>query len=262
MRKAAQPAPAQTAADAENATRNMPYRSRNKHPFILIGMVVWTAIYYLCFERAGYLYPTSVFLFGLLSYFNRNRHKTNLAIALGVTVVFDLLFSQLLGVPMPTGLLPILRSSHHGQSARHSARTRGCRDADASALYACRRFHRHDDQPSAGHRPVGRYRVADSGHLRHGSDHRADDAHRHLLRLHVRRRGHGDSVEHARRCRRGDDGARRLSIGEKGQSGRDAGDRRGQLVHRRHDGCDRAVLRRRAARCRRTAFRTRPNISR
>jgi putative tricarboxylic transport membrane protein len=73
---------------------------------ILIAMTAWTALYYLAFERAGYLITTSVFLLGLLLYFNRNRIKTNLAIALGVTVVFDLLFSQLLGVPMPTGFLP------------------------------------------------------------------------------------------------------------------------------------------------------------
>jgi putative tricarboxylic transport membrane protein len=77
-----------------------------RQPLILIAMTVWTALYYLAFERAGYLLATSVFLFGMLIYFNRNRLKTNLAIALGVTVVFDLLFSQLLGVPMPTGFLP------------------------------------------------------------------------------------------------------------------------------------------------------------
>lgn len=76
------------------------------HPLILIAMVGWTALYYLAFERAGYLFATTIFLFGLLLYFNRNRLKTNLAIALGVTVFFDLLFSQLLGVPMPTGFLP------------------------------------------------------------------------------------------------------------------------------------------------------------
>ena len=35
-----------------------------------------------------------------------SRKHQVLAIALGVTVVFDLLFSQLLGVPVPTGLLP------------------------------------------------------------------------------------------------------------------------------------------------------------
>lgn len=76
------------------------------HAVILIAMVAWTALYYFTFERVGYLLATSVFLFGLLTYFNRKRLKTNLAIALGVTVVFDLLFSQLLGVPMPTGFLP------------------------------------------------------------------------------------------------------------------------------------------------------------
>ncbi|WP_118185916.1 tripartite tricarboxylate transporter TctB family protein [Paraburkholderia phosphatilytica] len=75
-------------------------------PLVLIGMVLWTIAYYFAFDRAGYLIATSVFLLGLLSYFNRKRIKMNVAIALGVTVVFDLLFSQLLGVPMPRGILP------------------------------------------------------------------------------------------------------------------------------------------------------------
>jgi putative tricarboxylic transport membrane protein len=80
--------------------------ARKVHPLILIAMLAWTSIYYLAFERAGYLVATAIFLFGLLAYFNRKRQKTNLAIALGVTGVFYLLFSQLLGVPLPTGFLP------------------------------------------------------------------------------------------------------------------------------------------------------------
>ncbi|MFM0118582.1 MULTISPECIES: tripartite tricarboxylate transporter TctB family protein [unclassified Paraburkholderia] len=104
--QAAEPVPAPTVADAEHGHAEHAVPEPKQRPFILISMVVWTAIYYLCFEPAGYVLSTSVFLFGLLSYFNRQRHKTNLAIALGVTVVFDLLFSQLLGVPVPTGLLP------------------------------------------------------------------------------------------------------------------------------------------------------------
>ncbi|USU20650.1 tripartite tricarboxylate transporter TctB family protein [Paraburkholderia fungorum] len=94
-----------SAAAAEVQHASSARESKN-HPLILIGMVAWTALYYLAFERVGYLLATSIFLFGLLIYFNRNRLKTNLAIALGVTVFFDLLFSQLLGVPMPTGFLP------------------------------------------------------------------------------------------------------------------------------------------------------------
>lgn len=94
----AEPAVKASSADATPESKS--------HAVILIAMVAWTALYYFTFERAGYLLATSVFLFGLLTYFNRKRLKTNLAIALGVTVVFDLLFSQLLGVPMPTGFLP------------------------------------------------------------------------------------------------------------------------------------------------------------
>lgn len=90
----------------ETAQSEHPEQEKKVHPLILVAMVVWTSLYYLAFERAGYLIATGVFLFGLLAYFNRKRHKTNLAIALGVTVVFDLLFSQLLGVPLPTGFLP------------------------------------------------------------------------------------------------------------------------------------------------------------
>jgi putative tricarboxylic transport membrane protein len=99
------PAKAATAPAAEAPLVESLHQSK-RHPLILIAMVAWTALYYLAFERAGYLLATSVFLFGLLTCFHRKRLKTNLAIALGVTVFFDLLFSQLLGVPMPTGFLP------------------------------------------------------------------------------------------------------------------------------------------------------------
>jgi len=74
--------------------------------YVLVGMLLWTVAYYFCFDRAGYLLSTTVFLLGLLSYFNRKRHKTNFAVAIGVAVVLDLLFSQLLSVPMPQGILP------------------------------------------------------------------------------------------------------------------------------------------------------------
>lgn len=76
-------------------------------PTVLVAMVVWAIVYYTCFEPVGYLISTSVFLLGLLSYFNRGRHVINVIVAVGVALLFDLVFSQLLGVPMPTGLLSI-----------------------------------------------------------------------------------------------------------------------------------------------------------
>jgi putative tricarboxylic transport membrane protein len=85
-----------------------PSGTKAKHPLLtLVGMVGWTALYDFCFTPLGYLIATFVFLLGLLSYFNRGRYKTNLAVAIGFTLVFDLLFSRLLGVPMPGGLLSI-----------------------------------------------------------------------------------------------------------------------------------------------------------
>jgi putative tricarboxylic transport membrane protein len=73
---------------------------------ILIVMIAWTALYYGCFERLGYLLATPVFLFGLLSHFHRGHMRANAIIALGFTLVVYSLFSVLLGVPLPTGLLP------------------------------------------------------------------------------------------------------------------------------------------------------------
>ncbi|WP_322101377.1 tripartite tricarboxylate transporter TctB family protein [Paraburkholderia sp. J41] len=90
-----------TAAEAAAA------QPAHKRPaLVLIGMVLWTALYYFAFERVGYLIATAAFLLGLLSYFNRKRVKTNLAIAVVATTVIYLLFSQLLDVPMPRGILP------------------------------------------------------------------------------------------------------------------------------------------------------------
>lgn len=74
---------------------------------ILCAMIVWTAIYYSAFEPVGYIISTLIFLFGLLSFFHRGHLRANLAIAIGFTACVDLLFSQGLGVPLPTGLLPI-----------------------------------------------------------------------------------------------------------------------------------------------------------
>jgi putative tricarboxylic transport membrane protein len=80
----------------------------DKHLYlVMLAMVVWTAVYYFVFETVGYLLATPVFLFGLLSYFNPRKHLTNVLVAGGFTAVVYLLFSILLGVPLPAGPLPL-----------------------------------------------------------------------------------------------------------------------------------------------------------
>jgi len=78
-----------------------------RRQLILCAMVAWTAIYYLCFDWAGYLIATPVFLFGLLSHFHRGHHVANAVVAGGFTAVVYALFTLLLGVPLPTGPLPV-----------------------------------------------------------------------------------------------------------------------------------------------------------
>jgi putative tricarboxylic transport membrane protein len=88
--------------------RPEPRTAEEKHVVrVLLAMVAWTALYYFCFERLGYLIATPLFILGLLTYFHPRRHGVNLAVAGGFTIVVYLLFSTLLGVPLPSGLLPI-----------------------------------------------------------------------------------------------------------------------------------------------------------
>jgi putative tricarboxylic transport membrane protein len=85
-----------------------PRSKEEKHLYlVMLAMAVWAAVYYFFFETAGYLLATPVFLLGLLCYFNPRKHLTNALVALGFTAIVYLLFSILLGVPLPTGPLPL-----------------------------------------------------------------------------------------------------------------------------------------------------------
>jgi putative tricarboxylic transport membrane protein len=89
-------------------TRVEPRSRDQRHvALVLVGMIVWTGIYYYVFETLGYPIATPIFLLGLLSYFNRGRYVTNVLVAVCFTAAVYLLFSILLGVPLPTGPLDL-----------------------------------------------------------------------------------------------------------------------------------------------------------
>ena len=79
-----------------------------QRPGVLLAMLAWTVVYYLAFEPVGYLVATVVFLLGLLTMFHRKKPRTNLAVALGFTAVIYAIFTQLLHVPMPQGILEFI----------------------------------------------------------------------------------------------------------------------------------------------------------
>jgi putative tricarboxylic transport membrane protein len=78
-----------------------------RRQLVLCAMVAWTAVYYLAFDALGYLIATPIFLLGLLSHFHRRHHVANTIVAVGFTAVIYALFTLLLGVPLPTGPLPV-----------------------------------------------------------------------------------------------------------------------------------------------------------
>jgi putative tricarboxylic transport membrane protein len=78
-----------------------------QHQLILIGVVMWTALYYLAFEPVGYLISTLVYMFVLLACFNRGRWGMNAACAVGFTLAAYAVFVELLQVALPPGVFGV-----------------------------------------------------------------------------------------------------------------------------------------------------------
>jgi NADPH:quinone reductase-like Zn-dependent oxidoreductase len=70
------------------------------------GITAWTGLYFFVFERVGFLLSTGVFLFALMSVFNAGHRLTNLCTAAGFTIGAWLLFTRVLSVRLPQGILP------------------------------------------------------------------------------------------------------------------------------------------------------------
>lgn len=75
------------------------------HLRVLAGVTIWTAGYYLVFEKLGYIIATSVYLLGLMAWFSRGRWITNGVTAVLFAALTYLLFVKL-DVNLPKGLLP------------------------------------------------------------------------------------------------------------------------------------------------------------
>ena len=75
---------------------------------IVVGAVaLWTLLYFIMFERLGYVLATSIYLLVLTNYFNRGKRIANVATSILFSVISYLMFTKLLGVNLPPGILPI-----------------------------------------------------------------------------------------------------------------------------------------------------------
>lgn len=81
-----------------------PAAARRAH-LVLLAMTGWTALYYVAFEPVGYIVSTVVYLSALLFYFHRVNPLINLGYAAAFTAAAYLLFTDLLQVVLPSGIL-------------------------------------------------------------------------------------------------------------------------------------------------------------
>ena len=72
---------------------------------IIAAVTVWTAVYFVAFEPAGYVIATTVYLIPLTAYFNRGRWVANVATAILFAALSYYMFLKL-DVRLPKGILP------------------------------------------------------------------------------------------------------------------------------------------------------------
>jgi putative tricarboxylic transport membrane protein len=76
-----------------------------RHLRVLAAVVVWTGVYYVVFERAGYIVASTVYLYALMAWFNRGKWLVNALSAVLFSASSYLLFVKL-DVNLPRGILP------------------------------------------------------------------------------------------------------------------------------------------------------------
>ncbi|MGH8618335.1 MAG: tripartite tricarboxylate transporter TctB family protein [Burkholderiales bacterium] len=95
-----------TRTSVENVALAPSAEKNRSHLLVITGVVAWIALYYLSFEKLGYLISTTIFLFVLCSCFHRGKWVTNAVTVVLFSVISYWLFTKVLGVTLAKGLLP------------------------------------------------------------------------------------------------------------------------------------------------------------
>jgi len=75
-----------------------------RHLRVLAAVSGWTLVYYLAFEKAGYIIATAIYLLGLMAWFNRGRWIAN-AVSAVLFSIFSYIMFLKLDVRLPAGIL-------------------------------------------------------------------------------------------------------------------------------------------------------------
>jgi putative tricarboxylic transport membrane protein len=77
------------------------------HHYLIVGaVVVWTSLYFAVFEWLGYILSTAAYLIVLTAYFNRGKWTANVLTSVLFGIGGYVMFSKLLEVNLPSGILP------------------------------------------------------------------------------------------------------------------------------------------------------------
>lgn len=90
---------------ASAAPKSAPPAGPNTY-HIVAGVVVWTFLYFLVFEKLGYVIATAIFLLALMAFFHRGKWVSNVLTSVLFCVISYWLFTKLLGVNLARGILP------------------------------------------------------------------------------------------------------------------------------------------------------------
>ena len=78
----------------------------DRHHWLVVAIAVWTAVFIVVFEPLGFILSTAVYLLALTMAFNRNRWLMNVLTSVLFSVISYFMFTKLLGVNLPPGILP------------------------------------------------------------------------------------------------------------------------------------------------------------
>ena len=73
---------------------------------VVVGVTIWTALYFATFEWLGYAISTSLYLLALMAYFRRGKWMSNGLTSVLYSFGSYVIFKKLLLVSLPAGLLP------------------------------------------------------------------------------------------------------------------------------------------------------------
>ncbi len=93
-------------AKATPAAGTSPAWTWEPHDWLVVVVAVWTALYVVAFELAGYMLATTIYLLALTAYFNRDRWVMNVLTSVLFSVLSYFAFTKLLGVTLTRGILP------------------------------------------------------------------------------------------------------------------------------------------------------------